>query len=97
MDFGPRKNLFLVRVVDDRVRYVLPERNRVLEEDLGRRMRPGMERAVTARYEGDREDDFVYLKIDVREMPPGVYELMVTVKDVRTGRCSEPRWCPLSV
>ena len=44
-----------------------------------------MERAVTARYEGEREDDFVYLKIDVREMPPGVYELMVTVKDVRRG------------
>ena len=72
------------RVVDYRVRYVLPEKNRVSEKYERRRGGAGRETAVTARYEGDQEGDFIYLNIDVTEMPAGVYKLTVTVKDVQT-------------
>jgi len=73
-----------------RVRYVLPERNRILPEDGGAG-RSGMETetAVTARYEGDREDDFTYLQIDIRHVPAGVHKLTVTARDVHTGQAAE--------
>ena len=76
-----------VRVVDYQVRYVLPERNRISEqiEEIGQKGRQ-IETAVTSRYEGDREDDFTYLQIDVAQVPVGVHELTVTVKDIRTGQ-----------
>ena len=45
--------------------------------------------AVTARYEGDREDDFTYLQIDVAQVPVGVHKLTVTVRDVKTGQADE--------
>ena len=77
------------RVVDYRVRYVLPERNRVSEQYERRRRGAGVETAVTARYEGDQEDDFIYLKIDVSEMPQGIYKLTVRIKDVQTGHTSQ--------
>ena len=77
------------RVVDYRVRYVLPERNRVSEQYRRMRRGAGVETAVTARYEGDQEDDFIYLKIDVSEMPQGIYKLTVRIKDVRTGHTSQ--------
>ena len=45
--------------------------------------------AVTSRYEGDREDDFTYLQINVARVPVGIYNLTVTVKDVRTEQIAE--------
>ena len=41
-------------------------------------------RTVTANYEGNREDDFTYLQIDVNQVPPGIYQLTVLAKDKRT-------------
>ena len=72
--------------VDYQVRYVLPERNRVSREmrEMARAGK-GMETAVTARYEGEREDDFTYLQIDVAQVPVGIHKLTVTVRDVQTG------------
>ena len=75
---------------DYRVRYVLPERNRLSQEvreqfEKGR----GTETAVTARYEGNRADDFTYLQIDVGRLPVGVYRLTVVVRDVRTEGVAE--------
>ena len=79
-----------VHVVDYQVRYVLPERNRISQqfEEIGQKGRQ-IETAVTSRYEGDREDDFTYLQIDVARVPVGIYNLTVTVKDVRTEQIAE--------
>ncbi len=41
-------------------------------------------RTVTANYEGNREDDFTYLQIDVNQVPEGIYQLTVLAKDKRT-------------
>ncbi len=41
-------------------------------------------RTVTADYEGNREDDFTYLQIDVNQVPEGIYQLTVLAKDKRT-------------
>ena len=41
-----------------------------------------VETTVTARYEGDRTDDFTYLQVDVRELPAGVYKLTVSTTDL---------------
>ena len=41
-------------------------------------------RTVTADYEGNREDDFTYLQIDVNQVPAGIYQLTVLAKDKRT-------------
>lgn len=41
-------------------------------------------RTVTANYEGNREDDFTYLQIDVNQVPEGIYQLTVSAKDKRT-------------
>ena len=38
-------------------------------------------RTVTANYEGNREDDFTYLQIDVNQVPEGIYQLTVLAKD----------------
>ena len=72
---------------DYRVRYMLPERNRILvgDQDPSR----GMETAITAQYEGDREDDFTYLQIDIARAPVGVHKLTVTVRDAKTGQMAE--------
>ena len=43
-------------------------------------------RTVTANYEGNREDDFTYLQIDVNQVPEGVYQLTVLAKDKRTDQ-----------
>ena len=69
-----------------RVRYVFPE-----EDELASRIKKtgrskeGVETTITARYEGDREDDFTYLQIDLSHVPVGVHRLSVTVKDMHTG------------
>ena len=41
-------------------------------------------RTVTANYEGNREDDFTYLQIDVNQVPTGIYQLTVLAKDKQT-------------
>ncbi len=41
-------------------------------------------RTVTADYEGNREDDFTYLQIDVNQVPEGIYQLTVLARDKRT-------------
>ena len=55
-------------------------------EDLKiKRSRQGdLTRTVTANYEGNREDDFTYLQIDVNQVPEGIYQLTVLAKDKRT-------------
>ena len=55
-------------------------------EDLKiKRSRQGdLIRTVTANYEGNREDDFTYLQIDVNQVPEGIYQLTVLAKDKRT-------------
>ena len=41
-------------------------------------------RTVTANYEGNREDDFTYLQIEVNQVPEGIYQLTVLARDKRT-------------
>ena len=41
-------------------------------------------RTVTAHYEGNRENDFTYLQIDVNQVPEGIYQLTVLAKDKQT-------------
>ena len=58
----------------------------IVAEDLKiKRSRQGdLTRTVTANYEGNREDDFTYLQIDVNQVPEGIYQLTVLAKDKRT-------------
>jgi len=77
-------------IADYQVRYVLPERNVVAKQIMGAAHRGrGTETGVTARYEGERTDDFTYLQIDVGQMPTGVYKLTVTARDTRPGDVAE--------
>ncbi|MDE3258736.1 MAG: GWxTD domain-containing protein [Gemmatimonadota bacterium] len=70
-----------------RARFLFPD-----EDELPSRIkkmgksRAGVETTITARYEGDREDDFTYLQIDLSHVPAGVHRLSVTVKDMHTGQ-----------
>ena len=48
-------------------------------------------RTVTANYEGNREDDFKYLQIDVNQVPEGIYQLMVLAEDKRTEQTDMQR------
>ncbi len=41
-----------------------------------------METTITARYEGNRADDFTYLQIDLSHVPVGVHRLSVRVRDM---------------
>lgn len=68
------------------MKYILPGRRPLLRELEGAERAAKMETSVTARYAGDRRDDFTYLQIDVGQMPAGVYKLTVAVKDARTGQ-----------
>ena len=43
-------------------------------------------RTVTANYEGNRENDFTYLQIDVNQVPEGIYQLTVLAKDKQTDQ-----------
>ena len=43
-------------------------------------------RTVTANYEGNREDDFTYLQIDVNQVPEGIYQLTVLARDKQTDQ-----------
>jgi len=69
------------------VNYVLPERNRIVQELKDQiKQGKGVETTVTARYEGDRTDDLTYLQIDVGEVPPGIHELTIDISDANSGR-----------
>jgi len=65
--------------------YVLPPRNRKAQDVAQMYLDGEVETAVTARYEGERSDDFTYLQIDVARVPPGVHKLTVSVNDIRSG------------
>jgi len=41
-------------------------------------------RTVAAEYEGNKENDFTYLQIDMNPIPAGIYQLTVVAKDTRT-------------
>ena len=58
----------------------------IAAEDLKiKRSKDGdLTRTVTANYEGNREDDFTYLQIDVNQVPEGIYQLTVLAKDKQT-------------
>jgi len=75
---------------DSQVRYVFPKKDRItsLIEEMQPKGR-GVERSVTAQYDGDRRDDFTYLEIGIKQMPVGVHKLTVTVRDVKTGQTAE--------
>ncbi len=76
--------------VSYRVKYILPERNKISEEiENTPRSRESTETTVTARYQGNQKDDFTFLQIDARNAPAGFHKLIVTVKDLYTGQISE--------
>ena len=62
--------------------------HRIAAEDLKiKRSKDGdLTRTVTANYEGNREDDFTYLQIDVNQVPEGIYQLTVLAKDKQTDQ-----------
>ncbi len=70
-----------------RARFVFPEEDRLASriKRMGR-SKEGVETTITARYEGDREDDFTYLQIDLSHVPAGVHLLSVRLKDMHTGQ-----------
>ena len=70
-----------------RARFVFPVEEKLASriKKLGR-SKEGVETTITARYEGDREDDFTYLQIDLSHVPAGVHRLSARVKDMHTGQ-----------
>ena len=76
--------------VNYRVKYILPERNKISEEiKAASRLRKGAETTVTAQYQGIQKDDFTFLQIDATNAPVGFHKLVVTVKDLYTGQTAE--------
>lgn len=76
--------------VSYRVKYILPERNKIFEEiKAASRLRKGAETTVTAQYQGILKDDFTFLQIDATNAPVGFHKLVVAVKDLYTGQTAE--------
>ena len=76
--------------VSYRVKYILPERNKISEEiENTPRTKEGTETTVTAQYRGIQKDDFTFLQIDATNAPAGFHKLIVTVKDLYTGQTAE--------
>ncbi len=76
--------------VSYRVKYILPERNKISEEiEAASRLRKGAETTVTARYQGYKNDDFTFLQINASSAPAGFHKLVVAVKDLYTGQTAE--------
>lgn len=74
------------------VSYTMPKRNLITDwKEIKRsgvfRKRPGT--TITAQYEGENKNDFTYLQIDVSQVPPGVHQLTVSVRDLRTKQKSQ--------
>ena len=77
-------------ITEYRVTYVLSDRNKTRDwvaktQSSG----PGSERAVTAGYEGAGPDDFTYLQLDLRNVPPGIHNLTVSVYDLVAKRSAQ--------
>ena len=73
-----------------RVKYILPERNRISEEiENTPRENQGAETTVTAQYRGNQKNDFTFLQIDAASAPAGFHKLIVTLKDLYTGQIVE--------
>lgn len=73
-----------------RVKYIVPERNKISEEiESANRAREGAETTVTSHYEGNQKDDFTFLQVDASSAPPGFHKLIVTLKDLYTGETAE--------
>ena len=70
-----------------RARFVFPEEDELASriKKLGR-SKVGVETTITARYEGERDDDFTYLQIDLSHVPVGVHRLSVRVRDMHNGQ-----------
>ncbi|MCZ6634054.1 MAG: GWxTD domain-containing protein [bacterium] len=75
-------------IIDYRVRYVFPEQQQT-EIQIGNTTGDGTETAITATYEGNRQDDMTYLQIDLMQVPEGVHQLRVRVKDLLSGKTVE--------
>ena len=60
---------------DYQVRYVLPEQSHLIQK----RDKNETETEVTVNYEGDRENEFIFLNIDLHQVPVGIHQLVVTV------------------
>ena len=73
-----------------RVKYTPSERNRVNEAFRNYEPDKG-ETAVSVRYEGDQENDFTYLEIDLQEIPAGVHALTVELKDLKSDGQGDDR------
>ena len=69
---------------DYQVRYVLPEQPHLMQKKDS----DDTETEVTVNYEGDRANDFIFLNIDLSQVPVGVHQLRVVVRegDVRVSR-----------
>lgn len=76
--------------VDFDVKYVPAAPNQV-SSWIKRNYQEGNEKriAVTARYEGNSEDDLTYLQLDISQVPEGIYRLTVAARDRYTGRTVE--------
>ena len=70
-----------------RARFVFPDEDKLASriKKMGR-SKEGVETTITARYEGNREDDFTYLQIDLTHVPVGVHRLSVSVRDMHNDQ-----------
>lgn len=69
---------------DYEVNYVLPEQPHLVQK----RGENNTETEVTVNYEGERENEFIYMNIDLNQVPVGIHQLHVTVHHMgkRIGR-----------
>ncbi|MBT3605693.1 MAG: hypothetical protein HN521_21730, partial [Candidatus Latescibacteria bacterium] len=58
------------------VNYVLPEQPHLVQK----RGNNDTETEVTVNYEGDRTNEFIYMNIDLSQVPVGIHQLHVTVR-----------------
>jgi len=70
--------------VQYQVKYVLPKSR--LSEAFSKLAENGvdMRRSITAQYVGRKENDFIFLQIDVAQVPVGIHQLVLTIKDLQT-------------
>ncbi len=70
-----------------RARFVFPDEDKIASriKKMGR-SKEGVETTITARYEGNREDDFTYLQIDLTHVPAGVHRLSIRVRDMHSDQ-----------
>ncbi len=70
-----------------RARFVFPEADELASriKTMGKN-KDGVATTITARYEGNRGDDFTYLQIDLTHVPAGVHRVSVQVKDINNDQ-----------